>query len=167
MGGKHLSLSVLCETKISLFPSITLTSLWNPRVPGEPGLGTTVLDSDLSEGVKPRKPWPLDRLEACWSPMGGSERGACKARGEEWPETDSFLPPGRERSLWTGGVGKRLTCVPSQDCAPGRPCLSPSWCPRPPWPDAGSALQRAHPDLEPWGCSGVRSYRNRNRKQTC
>lgn len=60
--------------------------------------------------------------------------------------------------------GQRLTCVLSQDCAPGRPCLSPSWCPRPLWPDAGSAFQRVHPDPEPWGCSEVLSYRNRNKE---
>lgn len=31
-------------------------------------------------------------------------------------------------------------------------------------PNAGSAFPRVHPELRPWGCSGVLSYRGRKKE---
>lgn len=58
-----LEMCLVKQRKISLFQSIALTSFWNPRIPEEQDLGITVLDSDLSDWVKSRKPLTLDRFE--------------------------------------------------------------------------------------------------------
>lgn len=57
--------SVSYKTEKDVIILVNYSNFWNPRVPGEQGLRTTVLDSDLSGGVKSRQHLNLDRTEDC------------------------------------------------------------------------------------------------------